>query len=139
MSQPISVDILSDDEDDGGNGGYGYSVKQNDTIDLSTPLTIPFKKKQRTEKSNNWNPTVLLIEDDDETPFRPSKSTPSFVADTPMSDLSKPEVSFVRCSLGSSSISDPKSSCEFIFLYHCLNLSDFSEISLKSHNLVYAC
>ncbi|XP_049348140.1 crossover junction endonuclease EME1B [Solanum verrucosum] len=111
MSQPISVDILSDDEDDGGNGGYGYSVKQNDTIDLSTPLTIPFKKKQRTEKSNNWNPTVLVIEDDDETPFRPSKSTPSFVADTPMSDLSKPEVSFVRCSLGSSSISDPKSSC----------------------------
>lgn len=111
MSQPISVDILSDDEDDGGNGGYGYSVKQNDTIDLSTPLTIPFKKKQRTEKSTNWNPTVLVIEDDDETPFRPSKSTPSFVADTPMSDLSKPEFSFVRCSLGSSSISDPESSC----------------------------
>lgn len=111
MSQPISVDILSDDEDDGGNGGYGYSVNWNDTIDLSTPLTIPSKKKQRTEKSTNWNPTVLVIEDDDPTPVRPSKSTPSFVADTPMSDLTKPEVSFVRCSMVSSSILDPKSSC----------------------------
>ncbi|XP_055832922.1 crossover junction endonuclease EME1B-like [Solanum dulcamara] len=111
MSQPISVDILSDDEDDCGNGGYGYSVNRNDTIDLSTPLTIPSKKKQRTERSTNWNPTVLVIEDDDPTPFRSSKSTPSFVAETPMSDFSKPEVSFVRCSLGSSSILDPESSC----------------------------
>ncbi|MCE0481697.1 hypothetical protein HAX54_039637 [Datura stramonium] len=110
MSQPISVDILSDDEDDDGNGGNGYSVNRNDTIDLSTPLTIPSRKKQRTEMSTNWNPTVLVIEDDDPTPFRPSKSTPSFVAETPMSDFSKPEVSFVKCSLGSSSILDSNSS-----------------------------
>ncbi|KAK4356123.1 hypothetical protein RND71_025094 [Anisodus tanguticus] len=105
MSQPIAVDILSDDDD-------SYSGNRNDTVDLSTPLTIPLKKKQRTTErgSTNWsNPTVLIIEDDDDpTPFRPSNSTPSFVAETPM---------FVKCSLGSSSsILGPNTSSSYLDL-----------------------
>ncbi|CAN4114209.1 unnamed protein product [Withania somnifera] len=108
MSQPIPVDILSDDEDDGGiNRGYGYSVNQADTVDLSTPVSIPSKKKQRTENSSNWNPTVLVIDDDDDpTPFKPSNCIPSFISETTISDFSKPEASFVKCS----SILDPKPS-----------------------------
>ncbi|XP_070011679.1 crossover junction endonuclease EME1B-like isoform X3 [Nicotiana sylvestris] len=112
MSQPIAVDILSDDDDDDAvNSADYFSVNQNDTVDLSTPLAIPSKKKQKIEESNTkLKPPVLIIDDDDDpTRFEPSKSTPSFVADTPLSDFSKPDVSFVKCSFGSSSILNPKS------------------------------
>ncbi|XP_016504456.1 uncharacterized protein LOC107822427 isoform X2 [Nicotiana tabacum] len=109
MSQPIAVDILSDDDDAVNSADY-FSVNQNDTVDLSTPLAIPSKKKQKIEESSTkLKPPVLIIDDDDDpTPFKPSKSTPLFVADTPLSDFSKPEVSFVKCSFGSSSILNPK-------------------------------
>lgn len=115
MSQPIAVDILSDDDDDAVNSADYFSVNQNDTVDLSTPLAIPSKKKQKIEESNTkLKPPVLIIDDDDDpTPFKPSKSTPLFVADTPLSDFSKPDVSFVKCSFGSSSILNPKSFGEF--------------------------
>ncbi|XP_009601313.1 crossover junction endonuclease EME1B-like isoform X3 [Nicotiana tomentosiformis] len=109
MSQPIAVDNLSDDDDAVNSADY-FSVNQNDTVDLSTPLAIPSKKKQKIEESSTkLKPPVLIIDDDDDpTPFKPSKSTPLFVADTPLSDFSKPEVSFVKCSFGSSSILNPK-------------------------------
>lgn len=69
MSDPI---ILSDDEVH---------------IVLDTPLPAP-SKKRRTSSELESNPPVLIL-DDDPTPqkFR-SSSTPSFVAETPLSDLS---------------------------------------------------
>ncbi|MCE2055505.1 hypothetical protein HAX54_042775 [Datura stramonium] len=81
------------------------------TVEMVTPSieTTPLiyrrhdnsiQEETKNRMSTNLESTVLVIEDDDPTPFRPSKSTPSFVAETPMSDFSKPEVSFVKCSLG---------------------------------------
>nr|GLL38720.1 crossover junction endonuclease EME1B-like [Ipomoea trifida] len=109
MSQPVPVDILSDSDDDRcGSGGGRY---RRDAIDLSTPLPVTLKKR-RTELDSN--PTVFVI-DDDQTPGKPSlgltasASTPSFVPETPFSDLLKPDCSIVKCSNFSSSISYPTS------------------------------
>ncbi|KAA8546930.1 hypothetical protein F0562_003359 [Nyssa sinensis] len=102
MSQPIAVDILSDDDDDD---------KQTSNA-LSTPFPIQ-SKRQRTE--TNSNPNIFVI--DDPTPQKPAGpvSTPSFVAETQLSALSESDVSIVKCTLGPShsqlrcsSPSDPK-------------------------------
>ncbi|KAI7999351.1 hypothetical protein LOK49_LG09G01803 [Camellia lanceoleosa] len=68
MSQPVSVDILSDDDDD-------QNEPKNDP--LSTPFPIQ-SKRQRTEPPFS-NLTVLLIDDDHPTPLK----RPSFVPETP--------------------------------------------------------
>ncbi|KAL7230398.1 hypothetical protein ACSBR2_008812 [Camellia fascicularis] len=82
MSQPISVDILSDDEDD-------QNEPENDP--LSTPFPIQ-SKRQRTEPPFS-NPTVLLIDDDHPTPLK----RPSFVPETPISPFSNSDVAIVKC------------------------------------------
>ncbi|KAJ4715488.1 crossover junction endonuclease EME1B-like [Melia azedarach] len=81
MAQPI---ILSDEED------------QNSFV---TPLQCPYKKPRT--GPDPIIPTVLVL-DDDPTPQKPGvatsvSSTPSFVAETPMSD-----VAIVKCTMGSS-------------------------------------
>ncbi|KAJ9670914.1 hypothetical protein PVL29_027078 [Vitis rotundifolia] len=92
MAEPISLHILSDDD-------------QDPSSLHSTPLPIQ-SKKRRTEDcdpiSTLPNPTILII-DDDPTPRKPgSDSTPSFVAETPLSALSKSDVSIVKCTYASS-------------------------------------
>ncbi|XP_034691527.1 crossover junction endonuclease EME1B-like isoform X1 [Vitis riparia] len=92
MAEPISFHILSDDD-------------QDPSSLHSTPLPIQ-SKKRRTEDcdpiSTLPNPTILII-DDDPTPRKPgSDSTPSFVAETPLSGLSKSDVSIVKCTYASS-------------------------------------
>ncbi|KAL6338946.1 hypothetical protein AAG906_024097 [Vitis piasezkii] len=92
MAEPISLHILSDDD-------------QDPSSLHSTPLPIQ-SKKRRTEDcdpiSTLPNPTILII-DDDPTPRKPgSDSTPSFVAETPLSGLSKSDVSIVKCTYASS-------------------------------------
>ncbi|CAL5323607.1 unnamed protein product [Camellia sinensis] len=82
MSQPISVDILSDDDDD-------QNELENDP--LSTPFPIQ-SKRQRTEPPFS-NPTVLLIDDDHPTPLK----RPSFVPETPISPFSNSDVAIVKC------------------------------------------
>ncbi|KAK4773997.1 hypothetical protein SAY87_029016 [Trapa incisa] len=73
MSEPI---ILSDDED---------------RIVLDTPLPIA-SKKRRTAQDRGLDPPVLIL-DDDPTPKKFScDSTPSFVAETPYS-----EIAIVKC------------------------------------------
>ncbi|XP_031282770.1 crossover junction endonuclease EME1B-like isoform X1 [Pistacia vera] len=82
MAQPI---ILSDEED-------------------QTPFTTPLQslaKKPRTGPPDPTTHTILVL-DDDPTPQKPGptatlSSTPSFVAETPMSDLS-----IVKCTMASS-------------------------------------
>ena len=109
MAEPISLHILSDDD-------------QDPSSLHSTPLPIQAKKR-RTEDcdpiSKLPNPTIFII-DDDPTPRKPgSDSTPSFVAETPLSGLSKSDVEIVECSKASSnpevrvSTSDHKFSGEF--------------------------
>ena len=78
MSQPI---ILSDEEDQ---------------AMLSTPLHLIQSKKRRTEPDHNPIPTVVLL-DDDPTPQKPG---PTFVPETPTSD-----VAIVKCSSKASSSS----------------------------------
>jgi len=79
MSQPIQVDLLSDDDDA-----------------LQTPLAN-HQKRPRIE----FQTTPFLIIDDDPTPQKslPSaSSTPSFVPETPFSDLPKPQrPPIIRC------------------------------------------
>ncbi|KAI8009379.1 hypothetical protein LOK49_LG06G02916 [Camellia lanceoleosa] len=82
MSQPISVDIFSDDDDD-------QNKPKNDP--LSTPFPIQ-SKRQRTEPPFS-NPTVLLIDDDHPTPLK----RPSFVPETPISPFSNSDVAIVKC------------------------------------------
>ncbi|XAR73253.1 hypothetical protein NMG60_11007162 [Bertholletia excelsa] len=80
MSEPISIDILSDED--------------GPEHDVSSPFPS-HSKRQRTEPLSS--PAVLLI-DDDPTPRKPeaSTSTPSFVPETPMCDLSN-SVAIVKC------------------------------------------
>ncbi|KAM7514284.1 hypothetical protein LguiA_003867 [Lonicera macranthoides] len=96
MAQPIAVDILSDDDDE-----HPYN-------DVSTPLQ-PQSKRPKSYFNPNPNPTTVFLIDDDPTPLKPppgpTTSTPSFVAETPMSDFSKSSVSFVKCS---SRVTDPR-------------------------------
>ncbi|RVW55277.1 Crossover junction endonuclease EME1B [Vitis vinifera] len=92
MAEPISLHILSDDD-------------QDPSSLHSTPLPIQ-SKKRRTEDCDPIStlpyPTILII-DDDPTPRKPgSDSTPSFVAETPLSGLSKSDVSIVKCTYASS-------------------------------------
>lgn len=109
MAEPMSLHILSDDD-------------QDPNSLHSTPLAIQ-SKKRRTEDwdpiSKLPNPTILII-DDDPTPRKPtSESTPSFVAETPLSGLSNSDVAIVKCTKASSnpdvrvSISDQRFSGEF--------------------------
>ncbi|KAK9271939.1 hypothetical protein L1049_002306 [Liquidambar formosana] len=83
MSQPI---ILSDEEEE----------EEEENV-CTTPFpTQP--KKRRTE--HDPYPIPVLVLDDDPTPQKPrstSISTPSFVAETPMSDLINSDVSIVKC------------------------------------------
>ncbi|KAJ7956938.1 crossover junction endonuclease EME1B-like [Quillaja saponaria] len=82
MYQPI---ILSDEED------------QNE---ISTPFPVLQSKKRRTE--SDLNPTVVVL-DDDPTPQKLRySSTPSFVAETPMSVVVNSDVTIVKCTIGSS-------------------------------------
>ncbi|XP_015886576.3 crossover junction endonuclease EME1B isoform X1 [Ziziphus jujuba] len=85
MSHPI---VLSDEED------------QNE---LSTPFhPIRFKKRRTEPDSTTMIPTVLIL-DDDPTPKKPGlNSTPSFVPETPMSN-----VAIVKCT---TAVSDPQNS-----------------------------
>lgn len=106
MSEPI---ILSDEED------------QNA---LETPIQCPYKKIRT--GPHRVAPTVLIL-DDDPTPkisgFAPSSSsTPSFVAETPMSD-----VCIIKCTSRSwldpqirVSNSDENLAGSFLFIYVCL-------------------
>ncbi|XP_054806944.1 crossover junction endonuclease EME1B [Prosopis cineraria] len=81
MSEPI---ILSDEEDH---------------YDVATPFTSLFKKR-RTDPDPN---RTILVLDDDPTPQKPgSSSTPSFVAETPMSAPSNSDVLIVKCTRASS-------------------------------------
>ncbi|CAI9758288.1 unnamed protein product [Fraxinus pennsylvanica] len=105
MSQPISVDILSDSDSDDNR----RPALRNDAIDLTTPpLSVAHsKKKQRKEYLSNS--TVFII-DDDPTPCKLPQmsfagqqfsSTLSSVPETPFSDAS-----IVKCSQGKSLSSD---------------------------------
>ncbi|XP_039158126.1 crossover junction endonuclease EME1B isoform X2 [Eucalyptus grandis] len=79
MSDPI---LLSDEEDD--------------RIVLCTPTPVPSRKHRRVGAgAGAWPEPTVLVVDDDPTPRKPgpaSASTPSFVAETPMSD-----VAVVKC------------------------------------------
>ncbi|KAI3461980.1 hypothetical protein Pfo_018643 [Paulownia fortunei] len=106
MSQPISVDILSDSDSDSDSKSVdnrGQNLR-NDAIDLTTPPPFPqSKKKQRIEAFSDPSNSTVFIIDDDPTPCKKntsslgptSSSTPSFVAETPFSDAS-----IVKCSRG---------------------------------------
>ncbi|CAK9151644.1 unnamed protein product [Ilex paraguariensis] len=88
MSQPIAVDIISDDDD---------QDTSNDVA--STPLPKQFKKPRTNSNSHPQSPPIFVI-DDDPTPRKHSvgtTSTPSFVAETPTSESPKSEVSVVKC------------------------------------------
>lgn len=91
MSQPISVDILSDDDDGDSQNDSNLPatvVKEPVYIDLSTPVPSNSKKKPRLLDSNNLNPSnaAVLIVDDDPTPQKHSlgsTSTVSMVEESP--------------------------------------------------------
>ncbi|GAB2282969.1 hypothetical protein Dimus_017502 [Dionaea muscipula] len=89
MSKPFHVDILSDDEDNNSDGGKDV---------YSTPSMDRLKRPRLDPQSN---PNFVIIEDDP-TPQKPttSTSTPLFVAETPMSDLSKSELRIIKCTSG---------------------------------------
>ncbi|KAL9252274.1 Crossover junction endonuclease EME1B-like protein [Drosera capensis] len=95
MSNPVHVDILSDSDD---------------SDPSSTPLLDRIKRRRRHPPPPN--PTVFVIDDDDPTPVKPradaSTSTPSFVAETPLSELSKSEARIVKCTSGFSGSSREK-------------------------------
>ncbi|KAF6157840.1 hypothetical protein GIB67_003740 [Kingdonia uniflora] len=85
MSQPVTLEILSDDEDD---------------EQQSKPSN--FKKRNPNPNQQQLGPHNIVILDDDPTPKKPNPSltsTPSFVPETPMSSsLFKSDASFVKCS-----------------------------------------
>ncbi|GAB2226208.1 hypothetical protein Droror1_Dr00022009 [Drosera rotundifolia] len=96
MSNPVHVDILSDSDD---------------SDPSLTPLLDRIKRRRRHPPPPN--PTVLVIDDDDPTPVKPrADSTPLFVAETPLSELSKSEASIVKCTFGFSGSSREKFSRE---------------------------
>lgn len=80
MSDPI---LLSDEEDD--------------RIVLCTPTPVRSRKRRVGRDGRPEPPPTVLVVDDDPTPQKPAPAsasafTPSFVAETPMSD-----VAIVRC------------------------------------------
>lgn len=111
MSQPIPVDILSDDDECGylNTSDPSATGKEAVCIDLSTPVESYSKKKPRISEPNDLNPstTMVFIIDDDPTPLKHSfgsASTASMVAETPpiSSHCSKlKEASITKCSRGS--------------------------------------
>ena len=137
MAEPISLHILSDDD-------------QDPSSLHSTPLPIQ-SKKRRTEDCDPIStlpyPTILII-DDDPTPRKPgSDSTPSFVAETPLSGLSKSDVSIVKCTYASSnpevrvSTSDQKFAGKFgYFLFWADDFTLFgsSEKEGLPHFVIYS-
>ncbi|KAL8152144.1 hypothetical protein V2J09_021952 [Rumex salicifolius] len=82
MSKPIHVDIISDDDDDDGHGRT-----------FASPVS-------RHPKISSPNPTIVIV-DDDPTPQKSKAftSTPSYVAETPYSQLLKRD-EVVNCVAG---------------------------------------
>ncbi|KAL3613483.1 hypothetical protein CASFOL_042746 [Castilleja foliolosa] len=105
MSQPIPVDILSDSDSDPEPGVYRRRNPISNAIDLTTPpLFLQSKKKPRVESFSNPSDSTVFIIDDDPTPIkRTPASTPSFVADTPLSDDTIVQCSTRKCSISGES------------------------------------
>lgn len=93
QSVPMSIEILSDEEDEEPNGNNVVASV------LSTPLAAAPSKRPRFQPGAN--PSTVLVIDDDPTPQKPrvtSKTSPLVIPETPMSILvSNPtEVSIVE-------------------------------------------
>ncbi|GAB4847694.1 hypothetical protein Ancab_026756 [Ancistrocladus abbreviatus] len=91
MSEPLYLDIISDDENDNSNNNGG-------------PFTPTTNRMKRPKTDAHRNPTFLII-DDDPTPQKSRdsiSSTPLIVPETPMSDFLKSVGAIVKCTAGSS-------------------------------------
>ncbi|KAE9449850.1 hypothetical protein C3L33_18265, partial [Rhododendron williamsianum] len=132
MSRPITVDILSDDDDDEPqNDAVPNQRKWQMTVPPNNAVSTPFSPQSKRQRIEHFsNPAILLIDDDPtpkkaivpiftsspivaETPMiefsnraMVPTSTQSIVAETPMLDFSKPDVAIVKRS--SKKLSDPK-------------------------------
>ncbi|KAI8535981.1 hypothetical protein RHMOL_Rhmol10G0219300 [Rhododendron molle] len=100
MSQPITVDILSDDDDDEPqNDAVPTQRKWQMTVPPNNAVSTPFSPQSKRQRIKHFsNPTILVI-DDDPTPKKaivPIFTPSTIVAETPMIEFSNRDVAVVK-------------------------------------------